>query len=231
VKSKHETDSTKSHVWTMVEIKTLRNNSRLGARAIMALINGQRDESRTPLTLGAVYSKAHSIGVSLRRQGSRRGRRFALPASMRIGDVGPSADLVRTGRIDMATVKRNVIADAHGELTLCPHCGKRPATVKNTGLCEPCHLVLLIAHLDDAADAIVAKRPHWVAQQRVSRLKKQDIASELATLREAAGAAVEALHMAGNAFFMAGVEPGEIGVDGRAMSCCASAESLLGSLL
>jgi hypothetical protein len=99
VKSKHETDSTKSHVWTMVEIKMLRNNSRLGARAIMALINGQRDVSRpdsAPLTLGAVYSKAHSIGVSIRRQGSRRGRRFALPASMRIGDVGPSADLVRS---------------------------------------------------------------------------------------------------------------------------------------
>jgi hypothetical protein len=159
----------------MVEIKMLRNNSRLGARAIMALINGQRDVSRpdsAPLTLGAVYSKAHSIGVSIRRQGSRRGRRFALPASMRIGDVGPSADLVRTGRIDMAAIERNVVAFARGELSLCPHCSKRPVTVKKTGLCGVCHKTLLIEALNDALAEYEVKKQQWVAQQRVSRARR-----------------------------------------------------------
>jgi hypothetical protein len=72
----------------------------------------------------------------------------------------------------MATVARNVIADAHGELTLCPSCSKRPATVRDTGLCVVCHKALLIQHLNDAADAYEARKQQWVAQQRVSRARR-----------------------------------------------------------
>jgi hypothetical protein len=165
----------------MDEIKVLRGNGRLGAKALLVILNANRAMVRpdvAPLTLRAVICKAHDIRVSLRRQGSRSGRRFALPASMRIGDVGRAADLVRAGRIDMAAIARIVVADAHGELALCPHCSKRPATVKNTGLCEPCHKALLIARLNDAADAREALQEQWVAQQRKSRIDRKVRAHE-----------------------------------------------------
>jgi hypothetical protein len=175
VKPKRETEGRKLRDWTMDEIKVLRGHGRLGAKALLVILNANRALVRpdvAPLTLSAIYCKAYDLRVSLRRQGSRSGRRMALPASMRIGDVGKAADLVRSGRIDMATVARNVIADAHGELTLCPSCSKRPATVRDTGLCVACHKALLIEHLNDAADAYEVKKQQWVAQQRVSRARR-----------------------------------------------------------
>ncbi len=175
MKLKGKTEQGKPHGWTMGEIKVLRANGRLGAKALLFILNENRAITRpevAPLTMSAIYHKAYDLRLSLRRKGSYAGRRMALPASMRIGDVGKAADLVRSGRIDMATVARNVIADAHGELTLCPSCSKRPATVRDTGLCVACHKALLIEHLNDAADAYEVKKQQWVAQQRVSRARR-----------------------------------------------------------
>lgn len=179
MKSKRETAGRKLNDWTMDEIKVLRVNGRLGAKALLVILNMNRALVRpdvAPLTLSAIYCKAYDLRVSLRRRGSRAGRRMALPASMSIGDIGPAADLVRSGRIDMAALERNIVAYAHGELELCPHCSKRPATVKETGLCGICHKTLLIEALNDALAEYEIQKQQWVAQQRVSRARRRAVA-------------------------------------------------------
>jgi len=178
VKSETETGGQKPRDWTMAEIKLMRANARFGARVLLEVLNANRAISRpdvAPLTLNAIYCKAHDVAISLRRRGSRAGRRFAIPADMRIGDVGLAADLVRSGRIDMAALERNIVAYAHGELELCPHCSKRPATVKKTGLCGICHKTLLIEALNDALAEYEIQKQQWVAQQRVSRARRRAV--------------------------------------------------------
>jgi hypothetical protein len=126
-------------------------------------------------TVASVKSKARELGISLRIPGSRHGlllgqpRTISLASASRIGDV---MRLVANRRIDMEVVLERMRLDAIGELAVCPHCGKRPAVVKRTGLCGTCHKALLIEHLNDELATYEAQQQQWVAQQRLSRMRR-----------------------------------------------------------
>jgi hypothetical protein len=143
-----------SRSWTTREVVTLRALRVMGAKSLA------RDLGRT---VASVKSKARELGISLRIPGSR------LASASRIGDV---MRLVANRRIDMEVVLERMRLDAIGELAVCPHCGKRPAVVKRTGLCGTCHKALLIEHLNDELATYEAQQQQWVAQQRLSRMRR-----------------------------------------------------------
>jgi hypothetical protein len=167
-KSKKETAAKKPHEWTSNEPGVLRKYAGLGARAILAMLNETRAADcphAAPLTLRAVYCMAHKPRVSLRREGSRRGRRMGIPRCMRIRDLGQHADDVRNGTLDLVKIEQRIAADVKHP-TPCPSCGKRPQRNPTTGLCGVCHLNHLSAALQERAVENAARRENDVSAAR-----------------------------------------------------------------
>jgi hypothetical protein len=107
--------------WTSLELRFLRESAHLGRRELARLLG--RSE-------GAVRHAAARYGISLRREGERRG------------------SIIGAGRGHAGALRAAIAADP-GRLAaalaapLCPDCGRRPALVRASGLCEPCHVAYL----------------------------------------------------------------------------------------
>lgn len=95
--------------WTSREIATLREHAHLGRRALAHLL-GRSERSV------ALFASRH--GISLRRPGSRRGRRQGLVVDPRAAQV---------------------IREARTTRPLCPVCVARPIDVPKAGTCQVCY--------------------------------------------------------------------------------------------
>lgn len=104
----------------------------------------------------SIESKARRLGVSLRRRGSS-----GLPES------ALSAAGLRRARELMAA-------------PLCPACGRRPAGVRRTGFCWPCHLeALRVVHEEEIA-RLEGQRALWAARSKLQRRRRELGAGEQA---------------------------------------------------
>lgn len=66
---------------------------------------------------------------------------------------------------------------------LCPGCGKRPVTVKRTGLCHICHAEGLKMLHEAEASRLEAQRELWAARSRLQR-RRREAALQGAVARE-----------------------------------------------
>jgi hypothetical protein len=154
VKTKRENIS-----WTTSEVRILRDNARLGAVAVAALLGR---------SISSVEMAAYRHRISLRRTGCRRGsvlgqpRGFSLAAAMRTA-------LVDNPRLADLTARRMTIDRA---AELCPHCCLRPIEVVTTGLCAPCHLRSLAEAHREAIEIVRAQRELWASRQELKRARR-----------------------------------------------------------
>ncbi len=112
-------------------------------------------------SLDSIKQKARELGVSLRRR-----RTFHTDSTLCRGEVASR----RVRELALAP--------------LCPACGRRPVTVKRTGLCAPCHYEALIAaHKDEIAKAD-AQRELWAARSKLQR-RRRSLAAEAGALTAA----------------------------------------------
>jgi hypothetical protein len=113
--------------WTSSEIDKLRANAHHGRQVVAALLG------RSEL---AVATAARRFGISLRRPGSRAGRRQTR-------HIDPRA-------LDALTATRT--------RPLCPACAARPIDVPVVGLCQVCYRRgLAQAHREEAAITAAGK--------------------------------------------------------------------------
>jgi hypothetical protein len=145
-------------MWTTGDIAILRTNGHLGAAALASLLG--RSE-------GAVRQAARRHRISLRRRGETRGTLLGQPRGIRLRDLLPEA--VAADRELAALVLERQRVDETADL--CPRCATRPASVKQTGLCPPCHKRRLAeVHRDLIADQ-EASRDLWQSRQALKRTR------------------------------------------------------------
>ena len=139
----------------------MRRNASLGAYQVALLLDR---------SVSSVYCKAHELRISLRRPGSRAGRRIGIPASMRLSDLGNvPASAIQSGKFDIATAELAIVSERTAPL--CPACSIYPVQVRTTGLCRLCHLRHLIAKYHESALVDDANRELQRARTDKSRAR------------------------------------------------------------
>ena len=153
--------------WTSGELKTLRLNAGLGARAVARKLNRSVESVRT---------QARRQRISLRRPGERRGRLFSQPNGMRI-DRTPVLQRLRedvlAGRANLERIERRVALIVAGA-PLCPGCTLLPQEVEGSGLCLVCHYSMLAQAHAQEARTIEARRLLDAERQRKHRAQVWD---------------------------------------------------------
>jgi hypothetical protein len=155
-----------SKPWTSGELELLRRLAPLGA------VRAAQELGRT---VWSVRSAAKRHGISLRRQGERRGLILGQPRG-----VSSSADpriarlraAVLSGEVDPARVVEVGRASLLPDTPVCPACGVRPVTVSLTGFCRPCHLRALAAGHAHELEVRQAARELDRERQRKHRSKR-----------------------------------------------------------
>ena len=142
--------------WTSLELKTLRQEGRQGARAVAEIL--QRSTS-------SVEAAAHRHRVSLRRPGSSRGSVLGQARGLQLAAL-VRADLV-SGTVDAGLIARRMQTDR--EAQLCPWCGRRPVRLPRAGTCLVCHREHLTAAHLEALEELSAQRAMWSTRQALKR--------------------------------------------------------------
>lgn len=101
--------------------------------------------------------------ISLRRKGERRGTVLGQPRGMRLRDILPDGVDRKTAELILA--RQQIDRDAE----LCPSCGRRPAAIKTTGFCLPCHKRHLASIHRDILAEEEATRELWQTRQALKR--------------------------------------------------------------
>ena len=97
--------------------------------------------------IGSVKTKARRLRVSLRRKRNAPDLPLACEATLR-------------------RIRDAVTAP------LCPACAARPATVRRTGMCAPCHLETLTRIHEEAIATADAQRALWAARSKLRRRRR-----------------------------------------------------------
>lgn len=142
--------------WTTADVTFLRKHAHLGVAEVSRLMGR---------SVGSVKEAARRHRISLRRRGERRGILLGQPRHFRLRELLPA----EVDRETAALILTRQQLDEEAEL--CPSCGYRLATVRQTGLCLPCHKRRLAeAHREIAAE-LEATRDHWQAKQQSKRAR------------------------------------------------------------
>lgn len=145
-------------MWTTSEIAILRSSGHLGAVAVAAMLGR---------SVGSVREAARRQRISLRRRGERRGVLLGQPRGVSLRELLPPEVAADRRLAALILERQRVDADAE----LCPRCATRPASVRQTGLCPPCHKRRLAeVHREIVADQ-EASRELWQARQAVKRAR------------------------------------------------------------
>lgn len=147
--------------WTVAEVDRLREHADCGVKGVAQLLN------RTP---ASVQAKARQEGISLRRPGERRGKvrgessRGSLPPELR-------NELLEDPRVwGYVEASRDLRI---GRRSICPSCVARPAIVQSTGLCRPCHDMVLVEGHQHHKAARESNRQLQKHKQRAKRARDQ----------------------------------------------------------
>lgn len=160
-----------SRPWTSNELVELRRLAHLGAHEIAEILDR---------SVKSVRRTAERHRISLRRNGERRGALLGIPrvdaddlraAGLEVAVLHEIRRLALAGTVDPATLEARAIRSLT-DSTLCPQCVRRPAEVRRSGLCRPCHLRHLAEAHADELEAHAAQRDLWAARQRKQRATK-----------------------------------------------------------
>jgi hypothetical protein len=148
-----------SKLWTSRELADLTANANLGEYGCAELLGRSRC---------SVRSAAYRSRISLRRPRERRGSVLGQPRGVSLRPeliAGLKAD---TRLAQLVAQRMRIDASA----ALCPTCGRRPATVRTTGLCVCCHTERLTEGRLAVLEEIDAHRAYDVAKQKLCRARK-----------------------------------------------------------
>lgn len=146
--------------WTTQELKTLRDQCHLGAKALAELLGRP---------VWSVKKQAARMRISLRRPGVRCGLILGQPRDASLRPDPKAREAILSGSVDAALYAKRLELDG----PLCPTCGRRPVRVPRTGLCGVCHKERQTDAMEEAAAELAAQARYSAAKMKVQRLKNK----------------------------------------------------------
>lgn len=148
--------------WTTKEYEIIRAHASLGADALAIELGRSRR---------SVVCKASDLGVSLRKERSRKGLRLGQPRTTKLTAVVKDPaflEAIADGKT-LTELTQALAEDVKGGTELCPRCVARPIRHKSTGLCTVCHFKGLAQQWRERNAEQEAKAEYYRERERGKR--------------------------------------------------------------